>query len=146
MSEPSALVRLPPLDPPLPPLLESSGVPREISGSSISLLCCAGGPRRGHRRGYEGEPLLYLQKSGYSGRPNCCAIDVTVPLAARAVHFLDYQLVEAVEHVGEVVGLAAAPGRHVFENRFLAEIEPHDLRHVAVDRLVVGDAGADRVR
>ncbi len=58
---------------------------------------------------------------------------------------LDHQLLEVLEHVGEVVGLAAAPGRHVLEDRLLAEEEFHDLRHVAVDRLVVGDAGADGV-
>jgi hypothetical protein len=50
-----------------------------------------------------------------------------------------------VEHVGERVRLAAAPGRHVLQDRLLAEIEADDLRHVAVDRLVVGDAGADRI-
>ena len=66
-------------------------------------------------------------------------------VAARAVHLLHHQLVEIVEHIGEVLGLAAAPGRHVLQDRLLAEIELHDLRHVAVDRLVVGDAGADRI-
>ena len=41
--------------------------------------------------------------------------------------------------------LAAAPGRNVLQDRLFAEIELHDLRHVAVHRLVVGDAGADRI-
>ena len=41
--------------------------------------------------------------------------------------------------------LAAAPGRHVFQQRLFAEIEFHDRRHEAVHRLVVGDAGADGV-
>ena len=66
-------------------------------------------------------------------------------VAARAVDLLDHELVEIVEHVGQMLGLAAAPGRHVLQDRLLAEIELHDLRHVAVDRLVVGDAGADRI-
>ena len=66
-------------------------------------------------------------------------------VAAGAVHLLDHQLFEMVEHVGEVIRLAAAPGRHVLQDRLLAEIELHDRRHVAVDRLVVGDAGADGV-
>ncbi len=44
-----------------------------------------------------------------------------------------------------MIRFAAAPGRHVLQDRLFAEIEFHDLRHVAVDRLVVGDAGADRV-
>ena len=66
-------------------------------------------------------------------------------VAAGAVHFLHHQFGEIVEHVGEILGLAAAPGRHVLQDRFFAEIEFHDLGHVGVDRLVVGDAGADRV-
>ena len=52
---------------------------------------------------------------------------------------------DVVEHIGERVGLAAAPGRHVLQDRLLAEIEADDLGHVGIDRLVVGDAGADRV-
>ena len=60
-------------------------------------------------------------------------------VAARAVHLLDHQLVEIVEHVLEGFGLAAAVRRHVLQDRLLAQEEPHDLRHVAVDRLVVGD-------
>jgi hypothetical protein len=35
--------------------------------------------------------------------------------------------------------------RHVVEDRLLAEVEADHLRHVVVDRLVVGDAGAQRV-
>ena len=66
-------------------------------------------------------------------------------VAAGAVHLLDHQLLEVVEHIGEMVGLAAAPGRNVLQDRLGAEIELHDLRHVAVDRLVIGDAGADRI-
>ena len=66
-------------------------------------------------------------------------------VAAGAVDFLDHQFLEVIEHVGEVLRFAAAPGRHVLQDRLLAEIELHDRRHVAVDRLVVGDAGADRV-
>ena len=66
-------------------------------------------------------------------------------VAAGAVHFLHDEFAEIVEHVGEVLRLAAAPGRHVLQDRLFAEIEFHDLRHVGVDRLVVGDAGADRV-
>ena len=66
-------------------------------------------------------------------------------VAAGAVDFLDHQFAEIVEHVGQILRLAAAPGRHVLQDRLFAEIEFHDLRHVGIDRLVVGDAGADRV-
>ena len=61
------------------------------------------------------------------------------------MHGLDHELVDVGQGVGEVFGLAAVVGRHVLQQRFLAEIEAHHLRHVDVDRLVVGDAGADRV-
>ena len=66
-------------------------------------------------------------------------------VAAGAVHLLHDQLFEMVEHIGEMLRLAAAPGRHVLQERLFAEVEFHDRGHVAVDRLVVGDAGADRV-
>jgi hypothetical protein len=49
------------------------------------------------------------------------------------------------QHVLEVVRLAQHPGRDVVELRFLAEVEADHLRHVGVDRLVVGDTGADGV-
>ena len=39
--------------------------------------------------------------------------------------------------------LAAAESRDVLEQRILAEIEFDEVRHIAVERLVVGDAGAD---
>ena len=66
-------------------------------------------------------------------------------VAAGAVHFLHHQIAEIVEDVGEILRIAAAPGLHVLQDRFFAEIEFHDFRHVGVDRLVVGDAGADRI-
>ncbi|OIQ76466.1 hypothetical protein GALL_418560 [mine drainage metagenome] len=61
------------------------------------------------------------------------------------MHFLDHQFAQIVEHVGQILWLAAAPGRHIRQDRFLGEIEFHDLGHVGIDRLVVGDAGPDRV-
>jgi hypothetical protein len=66
-------------------------------------------------------------------------------VAAGAVHLLDHQLGQVVEHVLQVVGLAAQVGGHVVEDRLLAEVELDHLRHVGVDRLVVGHAGADGV-
>ena len=51
-----------------------------------------------------------------------------------------------VEHIAEILALPAAIGRHVLEDRLLAEIEADHRGHVGIDRLVVGDAGADRVR
>ena len=66
-------------------------------------------------------------------------------VAARAVHLLHHQLGQVLQHVGEVVGLAADVGRHVLQDRRAAGVELDDVRHVGVDRLVVGDAGARRV-
>ncbi len=66
-------------------------------------------------------------------------------IAARAVDLLDHEIVEMIEDVGQVFRLPAPPRRHVLQDGLLAEKEFHDLRHVAVDRLVVGDTGADRI-
>jgi hypothetical protein len=66
-------------------------------------------------------------------------------VAAGAVHFLDDELGQMLQHVLESRRPAAAPGRHVLQDRLLAEIELHDLGHVGIDRLVVGDAGAEGV-
>ena len=50
------------------------------------------------------------------------------------------------EHVGAGRRLAAAAQvGTLLEDRLLAEVEPDHVRHVRIDRLVVGDAGADRV-
>ncbi len=64
-------------------------------------------------------------------------------VAAGAVDLLHHQFAEMVENIRQRLGLAAAPGRHIFQDRLFAKIEADDLRHVGVDRLVVGDAGAD---
>ena len=47
-------------------------------------------------------------------------------VAAGAVHLLDHQLLEMVEHIAQMLGLAAAPGRHVLQDRLFAEIEFQD--------------------
>src|SRR5262249_259116 len=41
----------------------------------------------------------------------------------------------------KLLALATAPGRHVLENRLLAEIKFHHVGKIAVHRLVVGNAG-----
>ena len=61
------------------------------------------------------------------------------------MHFLHHQFLDVLEYVAKMVALPAAPGRDVLQERLLAEIKLHDVRHVTVDRLVVGDAGADRI-
>ena len=61
------------------------------------------------------------------------------------MHFLDHQFGQIVEHIGKRVGLRAAPGRHIGQDRLFAGIEFDDLGHEAVDRLVIGDARARRV-
>ena len=56
--------------------------------------------------------------------------------------FLDHQFGEIIEHISERIGLRAAPRRHVVKDGPLAGVEFNDVGHIAVDRLVVGDAGA----
>ena len=67
-------------------------------------------------------------------------------LAAGPVHRLEHQLVQPVERLLQVVRLGQPVGRHVLDHRLLAEVEAHQVRHVAVDQLVVGHAVAERVR
>ena len=66
-------------------------------------------------------------------------------LAARLARRLDHHLVEPLEHPGALLGVGHQVGRHVVEDRLLAEVVADHLGHVVVDRLVVGHAGADRV-
>ncbi|MPL71126.1 hypothetical protein SDC9_16897 [bioreactor metagenome] len=65
-------------------------------------------------------------------------------VAARAVHFLHHQIAQMLEHILAIVLPGAFPGRHVVQERFLAEVEAHHVRHIGVDRLVVGDPGPRR--
>ena len=65
------------------------------------------------------------------GRPDQHAV------AARPVDLLDDQLLQVVEHVFQRVRVGTPPRRHVLQQRLLARVELHDLRHVAVDGLVV---------
>ena len=66
-------------------------------------------------------------------------------IAARPVHFLDHQLLQLAQHFGQLVGLAAPPRRHIGQQRLLTRIKLHNLGHIAVQRLVIGNAGARRV-
>ncbi len=50
-----------------------------------------------------------------------------------------------VEHIGALLVVLADIGFDVLRDGVFAEIVFHDLRHIGVDRLVVGDAGAGRV-
>ena len=67
-------------------------------------------------------------------------------LAARLAGRLDHELVHVLERVGALLGVGEQPGGEVVEDRLLTDVEADHLRHVVVDRLVVGDARADRVR
>ena len=66
-------------------------------------------------------------------------------VAAGALHLLHHQLCSWSSTSSRSSGLLALPGRHVLQDRLLAEIEADHLGHVRIGRLVVGDAGADRV-
>ena len=67
-------------------------------------------------------------------------------VAAGAVDFLDHELVEPLQHESEHFRFAATIGRHVLQQRLLLQVEFDEIGHVGVDRLVVGDAGADCIR
>jgi hypothetical protein len=62
------------------------------------------------------------------------------------VRLLDHEIVKVLQHVGALVRPRAEPGRHVLEQRLLAQVEADHLRHVGIDRLVVRDPRADGVR
>jgi len=87
---------------------------------------------------------LELGGKGRTLLPGCGRADQHA-VAAGAVHLLDDQFLEMLQHVFQAVGLGAAPGRHVFEKRLAAGVELDDFRHVGIDRLVVGNSGARRI-
>ena len=74
------------------------------------------------------------------GRPDQHAV------AAGAVHFLDHQLgeVRRARSRRSSCRCSCQVGT-LLQDRLLAEVEADHVGHVRVDRLVVGDAGADRV-
>ena len=67
-------------------------------------------------------------------------------LAAGLARRLDDHLLEPPLDVLALLGIVHQPGRHVGQHRLLVQVVADHRRHVVVDRLVVGDAGADRVR
>eukprot|EP00659_Diplonema_papillatum_P009763 gene9762-biopygen9780 len=67
-------------------------------------------------------------------------------VAAGTLGFLDHQLRQVRQYVGQLIRLAALEGRHVLQDRLFIQVEPDHFRHVRVDRLVVRHAGADRIR
>ena len=67
------------------------------------------------------------------------------PVTAALVRRFDDQLVEVLEDVRELVGVARQIGRHIAEDRLLPQVIADDGRHIVVDDFVVGHAGADRV-
>ena len=95
-----------------------------------------------------------MKRSGCASISRACALELgrarlrpdEHALAARLRGRLDDELVEPREHVLARLVVAQQVRRDVLEDRLLVEVEADHLRHVVVDRLVVGDAGADRVR
>ena len=66
-------------------------------------------------------------------------------VATRFVGWLHNQVLEVVEDVVAVFLFGTAVGRHVGEDRLLAEEVADHVRHVGVDDLVVRDAAAGSV-
>ncbi len=66
-------------------------------------------------------------------------------VAAGAVGFLDDELRQMREHVIAILLAMQEIGRNIGEHRLLGQVEADHVRHVRIDRLVVGHAGADGV-
>jgi hypothetical protein len=66
-------------------------------------------------------------------------------LAAGLVDRLHDQLAEPFQRRAALLGVGHQVRPDVLEDRLLAEVEADHLRHIRIDRLVVGDAGADGV-
>ena len=58
------------------------------------------------------------------------------------VDLFHHHLFQIRQHVRQLIFVTALPGRHVIEDRLFLQIETHHVRHVRIDRLVVGHAGA----
>ena len=80
-----------------------------------------------------GEGLAFLPAGGWADKH---------AVAAGTMDFLDHEAGQMFQHIGQAVGLRAAPCRHVWQDSLAAGVEFHDFRHVGVDRLVVGNACA----
>ncbi|RMS07808.1 hypothetical protein ALP75_204675 [Pseudomonas syringae pv. actinidiae] len=66
-------------------------------------------------------------------------------VAAGALGFLDNQVTEVGQHMGQLFGLATLPGRHVLENRLFVQIETNHVSDIRVNRFVIRNAGADGI-
>ena len=67
------------------------------------------------------------------------------PVAAGLRHRLHHQFVQMIECIRQPVRLGADARIDIRQDRVLAQVVADDARHVGIHRLVVGDAGADRV-
>ena len=111
-------------------------------------------PVRGHGGGGgEVHHLLGDPARRVAQRQLALALDLLVrcrradedPLAAGLVGRLEDQVVDALERVLELLGIAEQIRLHVGEQRLLLQVVADHLGDEAVDRLVVRDARADRV-
>ena len=66
-------------------------------------------------------------------------------VATALVGRLEHELAQVVEHEGALVGVQAAVGRHVRDQRLLTEVVAHEVGDPGVDDLVVGDTSAGGV-
>ena len=91
------------------------------------------------------EWLLTSEERGNPGTPLPAWTEGNLvrPLVHGSAYF--DRLVEVVEHVGELVGHEQVVRVDVGEDGLLAQVVADQRRHVRVDGLVVGHAGAERV-
>ena len=77
--------------------------------------------------------------------PGGCGSDQHA-VAAGAMNLLYHQLLEMRQRVFELLALAAHVRRNIRQDRLLTEVKINHVRNVRVDRLVVCNASADRIR
>ena len=66
-------------------------------------------------------------------------------VAAGAVHLFHHQFRQVRQHILQIVGLAAHPGGHVFQDRLFTQVKADHLGHIGVHRFVIGHAGSHSV-
>ena len=66
-------------------------------------------------------------------------------IAARFVGRLDHQFGQMPEDEFQIILLRSQIGRHIRQDRFLAEVILNDARHKIIDHLVIGHSGADGI-
>ena len=66
-------------------------------------------------------------------------------VSTRSIGGLHHEFIEVFQHIAQVCLFGANIGGHIGQDDVFTEVILHEARHVGVNDLVVGDAGAGRV-